>query len=255
MKTNKQIISVLFLALFISCSLNNEVGIAEYNSSVIFNIVSNGAKQKLYLYRTANVNERIDRREISREGYGKFFIKDANIILKNSSFTYSDFLLEEDSTYSEKCFCYANSSSLNILPNQEYLLEINFNDETVFGKTTTPGNYEIISPKNNAIIKATDDEYNVTIDVSWRKSNNAKGYIITINKKKLYGNSYSFITNDTTYNIKKNMSWGNYRLEVLAYDENFNKYLVEEYNRSGLENAYGYFGSSVMRSIDFTVVY
>jgi len=255
MRTNKYIIPVIFLALLVSCSLNNEVGIAENNNSVIFNIVSNRDKQKLYLYHTANVNERIDRREISGEGYGKFFIKDANIVLRNSSFTYSDFLLEEDSTYSEKGFCYANSSSLNILPNQKYSLEINFNDETVFGETTTPGNYEIISPKNNTIIKATGDENNVALDISWNNSNNAKGYIITIIEKKMYGNRYSFITSDTTYNIKANMSWGNYRLEILAYDENFHKYIVEEYNRSGLENAYGYFGSSVMKTVDFTVVY
>lgn len=255
MKTNRYIIPVILLALLVSCSLNNEVGIAEDNSSVLFNIVSNGAKQKLYLYRTANVNETINRREISGEGYGKFAIKNANIILKNSNLSFPHFVLEDDSTYYEKGYCYVNSTSLNILPNQEYLLEINFDDETIFGETTTPGDFKIIYPKNNVIIKAKDDEYNVSFRVNWSKSNNAKGYIITITSMKLYGSSYSFITGDTTFQIKRYMSWGKYKLEVLAYDKNFHKYIVEEYNQSGLENAYGYFGSSVLRSINFTVVY
>lgn len=249
----KLVILITAMTFWVSCTLNNEPGKAENESSVIFNLVANKNIQKFYLYRTVDLedNARGYHRGIN---YSEFFIKNAEVQLEGNDLYYNDFVVVEDDEFShnKKGFQYRTNDSLAILPRTKYNLLINYDGIEINGRTTTPGDFEIWAPKDNAIIKRTNAEENVAFDINWNKSNNAKGYIITrVDLDDLY--SRSFITADTTYYYSGNMVPGNYRLEILAYDENIDNYLNKDYYKSGLENAYGYFGSSVLKSVEFEV--
>lgn len=256
----KTVLIFVAITFLYSCTLNNEPGKAENESSVLFNLVANKSDQKLYLYRTAKLGEEasryIDSLDLKLTSYSDFFIKNAEVKLEGNDLYYNDFVVVEDDDFSyfEKGFQYINNDLLEILPSTKYNLLINYDGINIKGETTTPGDFKIISPENYARITESDDENNVSFNIRWNKSKNAKGYFIKIvDKSSMHNNRYSFITADTTYNFKQSMHSGAYMLEILAYDENIDNYLIKGYNKSGLENAYGYFGSSVLKSIDFTV--
>ncbi|MCF6270735.1 MAG: hypothetical protein L3J41_13555 [Melioribacteraceae bacterium] len=261
---NKIKLVLLFTAttFLFSCTLNNEPGKAENESSVIFNLTANKSVQELHLYRTADLEEErepatYDSLVFRMESYAPFFIKDAYIQIESDSLNYHNFIVVKDEYGGfNNGFKYIDSDTISILPDTKYSLLIEYDGIKIRGETITPGNFTIISPKNNAVIKRTNDEKNVSFKIELSKSNNAKGYLITIVETDVaYDNSTSYIAEDTTFYLKTHMSWGNYRLEVMAYDKNFHNYIIEEYYQSGLENAYGYFGSSVLKSIDFKVKY
>lgn len=255
----KLVILITAMTFLFSCTLNNEPGKTENESSVIFILVANKNVQKFHLYRTVDLEDNarryIDSIYYQVINYSEFFIKNAKVQLESNDLYYDDFVVAEDEEFSsnQKGFQYINNDALVILPSTKYNLSINYDGINIKGETTTPDDFEIRSPKENAIMR-TNAEGNIAFDINLSKSNNAKGYIITIVElDKLYYNSYSFITSDTTYSYRQNMSRGNYRLEILAYDENIDNYLNKDYFKSGLENAYGYFGSSVLKSINFKV--
>ncbi len=153
-KTYALLICIIFL---FSCSLNNELGNAKNKYSVIFNLTANDSIQRIYFYRTAEVNEDTktysDSINYFTESYDQFFIKDANVQLESNKLTYTSFDVVKD-YYStpDKGFKYINLDVLTILPDTKYSLFIEYKDENIFGTTTTPGNFEILSPSNNKMV-------------------------------------------------------------------------------------------------------
>jgi hypothetical protein len=182
---------------------------------------------------------------------------DAKISIINGEEIFNDFKIEyADSTKRNKY--YTNDGNLFIEPNTVYSIIIESNGQTINGNLKTIGDFEILSIDKNDY----EEEWQSIINIKWKHCENAVFYIIKIN----YFYSYIF-PEDTleglrgeylemfkpdilksAYSREINITKpDSLTAEVEAYDQNGYDYYIKKIKKVGIENAYGYLGSSTIR--------
>jgi len=252
----KLFVVLLFFSIFFGCESPNSPEKTGFNYSVLFNLTANTDNQKIYIYSTADNNG-----YVYNDNIGKYTVKTANISLSNSVFNFSNFIIKEvsqwDNNFSKGAY-YTNSDSLKIFSSTQYYLNININGSGIKGMVTTPDDFNILSPLPNSTINAND-----SINITWTSSYTAKGYLIDIVKTDTfsfndsvytYNREQSFITQGTSFIFSSNfISEGTIKIDILAYDENYYNYIINDVPNSGIDSAYGYFAASVLKSVTVNV--
>ncbi len=220
------------------------------NYSVLAYITSDFAKQKVYVYRTVPLNSKdssdyiYDKAEVSVTGNST-----------SEKFTYYD-----DNFYDK----YYIDSTSNFKPGEKYYLNIKTETETITGETTLPGDFEINSHKNYQEITA---DKTIKLDMKWTKSNDSYAYILNLRfpitspspEASYYFINYSYITYDTTFYYNNSAfltlldTSQSIIVSVTAVDKNFYQHHFEQYNSTGINKGYGYFGSGTVKTVKLKI--
>lgn len=257
MKTFLNYIVTLFIGLYFifGCEFNNGPQNKKYTHSLLFNLVVNETRQEFYIYKIVKDEDVNDFEGKSPDIY---FEKGANIILYNSDLNYNSFVLKKlSNTYTTaRNLFYSNSESLKLNTNTKYNIDISINGNIITGSTTTPSDFNIITPTPNSTFRLNDLRNGAGINIKWEKSSSAKGYIgkIFIHK----GNNdiskeSPFITLDTTFNWNESSSTGKAVINIYAFDKNYYKHFIDLSQSAGIKGAYGYFGSSIKKSVTVNI--
>lgn len=249
MRTKIKILMSLFVVLNFSCENLSDPGEIEIRNSVFINLMIN-SKQKFFIYKTIDFKTPTDF-GYQLSDFDKYFVDDAIISLSDSLNTYENFIIERDS--SDVRF-YTLAQSENFRTDTKYSLSINSNGQNISGSTFTPGDFNIISPLDNEVISFSGNKFNIGIE--WSKSKNAKGYVVNISYQYYdeYFNRYlqgslGEIIFDTSYTYSSFAAPSDSVLIlIMAFDENYYNHIFEGIDKSGINGAYGYFGSSVLQS-------
>jgi hypothetical protein len=251
---------LISLIIFGSCDYLNSPSEIQYDNTVLFNLSVNEEKQEIYIYHT--INQSIEDTLSGHIRLKDIFVHNAEITIYSISDIYGNFIIEEAPVkynYS-KGFFYSNNHEINLTPNTQYSLEIKLENDLISGETTTPGSFDILEPKHNSTITLNSSDRELLI--WWTVSNYAMGYLCEIihehtvtypdSSLKSFTNNYNFYSRDTLLNFS-GLRLGTYTIDVYAIDENYYNHLKEDLNSSGLKGAYGYFGSSIKKSVSFYV--
>jgi hypothetical protein len=149
----------------------------------------------------------------------------------------------------------------------EYNLSIITDKGIITGRTRVPRLFKFTSHPKESVIKYTGET--VKVKVAWERSPDASGYIYNVlypmesyaEDDTIYyyrDSSTPLITHDTcfTFNIYSfQLKSGNneFTIEVRAFDENYDNYYNKAQKSSGLNGAYGVFGSMVLDTIMINV--
>jgi hypothetical protein len=207
--------------------------------------------------------------DLSENGkYDSLVVRDAEIKLIGDNFlenmTYNELSYQWTS---QKEYFYETTNSMKdkILPGNTYRLYVKSGNYVVNGITTFPGEFHIISHKNNDTINPYEK-----FNLSWSKSNNSYLYIVQyyciykllFEGKTYYENSWpnQIITRDTLLELSyfpyviNDGSPGTAIplygfIKVIAVDKNYydHKYLMRD--RVGLDAGYGCFSSGVVDTV------
>ncbi|MBN1408890.1 MAG: hypothetical protein JW956_13920, partial [Calditrichaceae bacterium] len=198
-----------------------------------------------------------------------FFVDNANIELFNGELFYNNFIIKELPSYPgdfSKGYYYTNNDAIIFQPNTYYELKINIDGKIISGSTITPGDFEILTPAPNSIVNIKDLQTENKLLIKWTKSSTAwgytgkiiKDYLIMLPDTSYYGSrELSFITTDTSFVIENAnilSSEGHLEISISAFDENFYHHHIEMYPEAGVEGAYGYLGSSVLKSVNLSII-
>ena len=248
----KIILSMLFIIVVFSCDpLNEPVNNIKY--SMIGNLVVNANQQEMYIYNTIALNDLnwISGGSISSN---KYLAKNAKIIVKNEENTSYSYMLNLDTNV------YYYTSSFKPKPLNRYTLKISINGDELNGETISPGDFSIISPLPNQHFTQVNDT--IKIPTIWNASKNSFGYKVSVfsnynvwnNYSGRYSREISFITQDTSFIYEeKTRGRSIYRIEIMAFDKNFYEHIIQKIPSAGIKGAYGYFGSSVLKSITIKI--
>lgn len=249
------------MILTLGCDSPNLPNRIEYKHNVLINLTVNESNQEFYIYNTFEYSDR------NNEGHyieiRDLFVNNASISINTNDFSFNNFVIREAPTklgiYS-KGFFYTNDQELLLFPNREYFLEIVIDNRIIYGTTTTPGDFDILEPKDNSIIQYTS--INGDFIVKWSQSKSAYGYICKIFQEDelifpdssylIYSRDYSKYSKDTLF-VLQNLRPGTTEISIFAFDENYYNHTFGKTLSVGLEGAYGYFGSSVKKTVSFVV--
>ncbi len=241
--------------LVLGCEFSNGPQNKKYSHSLLFNLVVNETKQEIYIYRIVK-DEDVD------DFWGKspdvYFEKDVSITLYNPELNYNSFVLKElSNTYpTARNLFYSNSESLKLYTNTKYNIDISVNSNIITGSTTTPSDFNIITPTPNSTFRLNNLRNKAGINIKWEKSSSAKGYIgkIFIHKENNDISKVSqFITLDTTFNWNESFTTGKAVINIYAFDKNYYKHFIDLSQSAGIKGAYGYFGSSIKKSVTVNI--
>ncbi len=254
LKHTKFILFKIFLLY--GCQQPNDIGDIEFSNSILFNLIVNQKEQEIYIYRSTLNNNSND-----FENFPEYFVDNAIISLDGNNFSYNKFKIANahQSGFLSKGNFYTNTEDFILVPKTSYSIAISINDLNITGSTHSPDDFEILSPKQNAIVNLQSIFNEAKLHLSWSKSSSAKGYIGKVIQPYLatYPDTSfmsvresSFITQDTSFIF----SAGGYRkgdaeIIILAYDQNLHNHYFENIPSAGVEGAYGYFGSSVLKKV------
>lgn len=257
-KILKCILTTLTTILTLGCDSPNYPNRIEYKNNVLLNLIVNENNQEFYIYNTVDYVDRNDSTKYVK--LGDIFVKNANINIHTNNYSFNNFVIKEAPTklnYS-KGFYYTNNKELSLQSNTQYFLEIAIENETIYGTTTSPGDFNILEPKDNSI---TQRNSNRDIVIKWSKSKSAYGYICKIfqegsiilpdSSNYHFKNEYTIYSKDTL--LVQKLTTGSTEINVFAFDENYYNHTFGEMPSVGLDGAYGYFGSSVKKSVNITV--
>ena len=246
------LISIASILLFSSCENLSDPGQPEYNYSLFFNLKANSDKQKFYIYNIAPLDE-------YQSGYlpefDKYFVTDAEIQIESDGIIYSDFFVETDS----QGVRYFTNNNIVIYPGIEYHLNVVIAEDIITGTTFVPSDFELTYPAENQTIHFINNK--LEVDYTWTKSSNSFGYLLNVLYPFLY-NGTPFNDNyildqtvfDTTYFFDSIFEpVDTVYTTIAAFDGNYYNHLFEGKASSGIEGAYGYFGSSVYKRLKFII--
>ena len=256
-KTFFKLIIIILLIFTYGCEFDNVPENKILSESLLFNLVVGKENQEFYIYRIVNDDEKV----YYRYSTDKYFLKDASIILYNDKMNFNSFFVKNltDSNvnyYNKRNLYYSNSEKLELYPNTNYKIDISINNKHIIGSTTTPSDFNIIFPTPNSTFKLKDIESGKGLTIKWGKSNSAKGYIgkVFIHKgNSIIGKDSQFITQDTIFNYTQIHSTGKAEINIFAYDKNYHNHFIEFSQSAGIEGAYGYFGSSIKKSVTVNI--
>lgn len=258
MKNLIKYLSIILLVFTYSCELTNVPKSKKQSHSLLFNLVVGQENQKFYVYRVVE-SEDVYASYIEKKE-DRYFEKNANITLHNSNINFSSFGVQDTGSF-KRSFYYSSTEPLELFANTKYDISITINDTNITGETITPGNFNIISPTSNSTIKLNLSKEEKELNIKWEKSNSAEGYIIKTLHKYMQQNwndttiyterisKDSFVTRDTSFNFVSYLHKGSITIDILAYDKNYHNHFVEFMQSSGVEGGYGYFGSSVLKTV------
>lgn len=239
--------------MFSSCENLSDPGQPEYNYSLFFNLMANTDKQKFYIYNIAPLDGNPSGYLL--KDFDTYFTPDAVITIESDGVIYSDFLVETDS----QDVRYYTNSNLIIHPGIEYHLKVVIADEIITGSTIVPKDFEIVYPLENQIVPFSNNK--LEVNYLWTKSRNSSGFLLNVIYTLLY-NDFNIDGNyildqtvfDTTYFLDSTFEpVDTVYTTIAAFDGNYYNHLFEGKASSGIEGAYGYFGSSVHKKLKFIV--
>jgi hypothetical protein len=263
MKINllKYVLAAITTILTLGCDSPNLPNRIEYKHNALINLTVNESNQEFYIYNTFDYSD--------RNSEGKYielrdlFVNNASISINTNDFSFNNFVIKEAPikfNYYSKGFYYTNDQELLLLPNKKYFLEIVIDNEIIYGTTTTPGDFDILEPKDNSIIKETS--INGDFIVKWSQSKSAFGYICKIFQEGelifpdssyySYSKDYTKYSKDTLFVLQK-LKPGTTEINIFAFDENYYNHTFGENLSVGVDGAYGYFGSSVKKGVSVYV--
>ena len=184
-------------------------------------------------------------------------LENVQVILSGD--TFSNILVPENDTSG----IFFSNESLNIVPLHTYSLNVSADGmPSVEGKTTVPGNFQIIYPHNDDTISTFDS-------LLLKKSKSADGYYITyyctdsLNYQKDIRIVPQDTTQDTLIKIYGVLLWeGPTVIKVAAIDTNYYQYVGKLFgfiaNRNkrlqeGIKGGLGVFGAAVVESVNVVV--
>lgn len=254
----------MLLVLMVSgCENLNDPGPTEFNNSLQFNLVVNsGEEQSLFIYRTAQLSERTDRNQYLTDAWAEvydkrfdyLFVQDAGIYLSGPNSDSVQFTIKTDSVYRNK---YVSPGNFKPEVLKEYVLSVKANNQQFTGRTLTPGNFNILAPKEGQTYSGTGHSYD--LNILWTSSPRAAGYIVKIvpltKSSSKWDNTilYSDVRTDTSFNYQYDLYYKPFidscKIEIYAFDKNYYAHVHGKDDCTGLSGAYGFFGSSVLKSI------
>ncbi|GBD91367.1 hypothetical protein BMS3Abin04_02094 [bacterium BMS3Abin04] len=268
MKKIFNIIFFLFVTIVVlSCDDLNEPGKIPIKNSFLYNVEVNAPKQEIFVYRTLDLSESIKDIpfEFSLKSYDKYFVENAEIVLSDQNENLSNFQIDK-SQYGYRF--YTEGELFTFKPETKYSIKVTANGQQFTGQTTTPGDFNILYPIDHDTLSYYEG---IKIESKWTNSKNAKfylaklfiaaidtfntdeGQIITvldfsraIRTESIFNNNLS-----TNFNFSFRNRMDSIKIEILAFDGNYYNHIFNGYQSSGLENAFGYFGSSVLKSVVF----
>ena len=258
----KIIISTFLMFSYSSCNLNNEP-LQKENYSVLINFISNSSHQKIYIYKTLMPNESV-RKFIENNTINNWVCTNALIQISQNSTIFEDFSIAIDTIKNriksiEKF--YTNNSNLQITPNTKYYLKIETDNIIITGSTIVPGDFQLQSPLENQTFHYNNDfDSSVVIPIKWTKSSNVSGYIVNVDYYDEFNFNYDRVLSYTSSNKETKFNYiqnfgssyntkGRFRIEVLAFDKNYYSHVIKNLPSAGLNGAYGYFGSTVLKTV------
>lgn len=269
MRLIRKILSLLFISLiFVSCENLNEPGELKYHNSLLFNLFVNKNEQQIYIYNTLKPDDFGKTQLFSGSYFAEHIVERAKIKIYSDNQLYSNFEIKEivldDIGMTNKY--YTNLNKMKLSPNTIYNLEIESNNEIIKGRTLTPGDFNILNYNSRNFIVSDSQQQ---INIEWDKSNNSKFY--KVNLYTAYTSS-RINNNDTivikigfdyirefkiiydekrTYDFQFDPVFDSVKVEVVAFDENYYDHITTDEENTGIENAYGYFGSAVIKEVIF----
>lgn len=239
--------------MFSTCENLSDPGQPEYNYSLFFNLKANSDKQKFYIYNIAPLDG--NQPGYLLKDFDTYFTTGAEITIESDGIIYSDFLVETDS----QDIRYYTNNNLIIHPGKEYHLKVIIADDIITGSTLAPEDFELIYPLENQVIHFTNN--NLEVNYAWTKSSNSFGYLLNVLYPFLYNgtpfNDNYFLDQtvfDTTYFLNSTFEpVDTVFTTIAAFDGNYYNHLFKGKASSGIEGAYGYFGSSVYKKLKFIV--
>ena len=241
------IITVLTTLFVFGCSKN----ISEMNHdfpalSVICVLSTHLGFQQAYVYDTTT-------NTADRPHASELFNLDAQITIRYQN---QDIHFQVQNNYRGHPIYTDSPQKLPIVHGQSYELTVKSGETTITGQTTIPGDFEIMTPKEEETFPLSAE-----IALSWTQSEAAFGYLIefsgppmelpiTQDSTIIFRQRYNFMARDTSLVITGGSFYetGEYLLRILAFDENYHNHKFEGLDVSGIEGGYGLFGASVLKS-------
>ncbi len=268
MSSNKKkaLTTLIFSAILLlsSCIKLDVVEPASYDYSLLYNLTVNDTLQQLYIFKTEpyenytyiNLGPGIKFGPLDNQAFIRF-IENAEVNVEGNNGTdYSYTYVYDSLEYITKYYSIDQHNYLS--KNSTYELKCKINDQFISGSTTTPGDFNIVFPPNHKRIDLND--YKENVGIMWGESNKAFGYCVKIKtywttfydgEEMSRTNKYEYFTEKNSVDVEASFLMGDKAIiEIRAIDENIYNHIVKEVNQSGLEGAYGVFGSSVMKSVE-----
>jgi len=241
-----------------SCDSVNTPG-AFYTHSILFNLIAGRGTQECLVLKTAGLSGRS--RDVS-ELQAEVSVTDP----EGHVYTFEARIdtLAPDLIGS----MYISRSQIWAISGQSYRLLVKTKEETITGETLVPNDFSILAPSGGDKLRVVNGK--LSFIIAWTKSENAKGYIVkvTISYAISLGDgvtrksqdSYFIDTQDTTYTFSAIAPGAPAQLdscsiEVLAYDKNYYSYKHLNAESSGISGGYGYFASSVLKTVKVAFIY
>ncbi|MGB9773305.1 MAG: DUF4249 family protein [Bacteroidota bacterium] len=227
-----------------------------YTHSVLFNLIANRGTQECFVSRTTGLCGRsIDVSE-----------PDAEVSVTDPEGHAYPFKARIDTLAPDLIgSIYVSTSPIWVAPGQSYRLSVKTKEEIITGETVVPEDFSILAPSGSDKFRVVNGTLRFII--AWTKSENAKGYVVkvTISYITSWGDaaphksrySYFIDTQDTTWTFSTTApaQSDSCSIEVLAYDKNYYNYKHLNAQSSGISGGYGYFASSVLKSVKVGIVY
>ncbi len=262
-------IASCILLLLQSCKSLTDPGEIEYKNSILFNLRTGNSLQQIFVYNTYPLNHAF-------ESPPPFFNKDeafaanAAIIISDENNIYNDFQISYVDTIS-KSRCYSNKNEMFVYPNKVYSIKVSSNGQLISGNILTMGDFEITDVNETV----SSDDRVINYKVTWSKCLAARYYILnsiyyhkdsviigssdgkliwgfanikSVNSKFMDADTLSG-TNIISQQIALSSKSDSASIEVCAYDINSYNHIYKGIKKVGVENAYGYLGSSTIKTI------
>ena len=268
------IYTIVLIALVFSsgCEDLNNPGEIKIKNSLFFNLQVNSSHQHVYIYRNPDISGRTE--YDAADPYVNFFNRDAEVTLKdliNGKDIYFKFVTDTmKSSYLPNPIksSFTNSGTFEAKPLTDYYLSVKADGNVIIGKVTTPGDFDITSPRKGEIIRGHLNLEKLVF--RWSSSKNAKGYIVRVYlKDKYYDNPVEFFymsdwagykTTDTVVAFKppvfysQSVASGECIIRIIAHDDNYFQHYYNKKEIVGLNGAYGCFSSSVTKEVRFRYI-
>ncbi len=269
-KKNILIFLIIFVVIiFQSCENLNDPGNIELNNSALLNLRTGNCQQQLFVYNSLPLSYQFNDPP-PFTNTDEAFAENAKITISENDNNYDNFQIAYVDSNNRKR-CYTNSEELIIDPYKEYSIKVESNGQIITGKIITIGDFEIL----NINQVESEDSNRFNFNVSWTKCPGARFYEVKttyfyidsviisfkdgqpiwdlanlIRTNLQYVDPDTIVKSNNEYSLKTIISNNSDSMivEVGAYDNHTYNYLFEKIKKVNIENAYGYLGSSTIKS-------
>jgi hypothetical protein len=229
------------------------------SASVLLQLTANQPRQSVFLYRTADLGETpsfLPFTELHNAQFLPYFLEGATVFVTDDHGRHP-FQLRVDSSYGTVVAkSYVNPDSFVVQPEASYSLTVQAGTLTIEGRTTLPGEFQILSPSPTQIYTTSNGQ--LQFDLRWTRSRNALGYIasVIIARRVLVGGPYrerfTYVAFDTLYSPAtpfRVSAADTCFVEVQSFDVNYYNHRFRSVASAGVSHGYGYVGSSVFHTV------